>query len=116
MDWMTELGPKPELANYGLIECTSWGYPVRTEENVLNSCVTVIFAAKKSRGSDLTMALCLKNHRNYLTIDPFKVGAMGELQEFCRGREVVNIAGNRERVFPGICVRVAGVVYRAFSD
>jgi hypothetical protein len=51
----TEVGPNPELANYGLIESHSASYPVRTKRNVRESDGTVIFGDPDSGGTKLTI-------------------------------------------------------------
>lgn len=45
--WMTEDGPRPDLAEFGLKECSRPGYPARTEMNVRDSDATLIISHEK---------------------------------------------------------------------
>jgi hypothetical protein len=42
--WMTEKGPAPWLASYGLVECPVPGYPARTRKNAEGVHATLILA------------------------------------------------------------------------
>lgn len=64
--WYTETGPKPDLEKYGLIQCSTPGYPARTRANVRNSNITIIYSQPLGAG------LLLRNvygiiYRIYLT-------------------------------------------------
>ena len=60
--WLTEDGPRPDLAvTYGLEEAETAAYPERTERNVLASDGTVVFGDARSRGSMLTASLCQRH-------------------------------------------------------
>ena len=60
--WLTEAGPRPDLAvTYGLEEAETAAYPERTERNVLASDGTVVFGDARSRGSMLTASLCQRH-------------------------------------------------------
>jgi Circularly permutated YpsA SLOG family len=62
--WLTEDGPRPDLAvAYGLEEADTAAYPKRTERNVLASDGTVVFGDARSRGSMLTARLCRRHGR-----------------------------------------------------
>jgi hypothetical protein len=63
--YLTENGPRPELAEFGLVEHTSSNYPPRTRKNVKDSDLTLIITPRQplGRGSDLTRRLCLKMDR-----------------------------------------------------
>jgi hypothetical protein len=101
--WRTDNGPDITLAEFGLVETKSSGYPVRTKANVLLSDGTLIFGNVNSPGSLLTVRLCLQYNKP-CKIDPTKA----EILEFIASNriEVLNIAGNRERTNPGIQKRV----------
>lgn len=89
--WMTEEGPAPWLADYGLVENKHRGYPARTYENAVNSDGTVLFGDMNSDGSILTMRCCG-------TKKPFICNpTMEELIYFIWNSkiEVLNVAGNR---------------------
>lgn len=83
----------------GLKEHTSWAYPPRTEQNVLDSDGTVLFGNMDSPGCKLTIKLC-KQHKRPYTTNP----TTEELRTWIdtNGTETMNVAGNRERTNPGI--------------
>lgn len=56
--WVTEDGPKPELAEFGLVECSVKGYPARTKWNIRDSDATVIYGDIRSPGNKLTFNQC----------------------------------------------------------
>lgn len=49
--YMTENGPAPWLAEYGLIELPDYNYPARTRKNVQESDATALFGRLTERGS-----------------------------------------------------------------
>jgi Circularly permutated YpsA SLOG family len=60
--WLTEDGPRPDLAAaYGLEEADTAAYLERTERNVLAADGTVVFGDARSRGSMLTASLCQRH-------------------------------------------------------
>ena len=67
--WLTEDGPQPELLrSFGLKEHQAYGYPPRTEQNVIDSdCTLLITNNRNSGGSRLTHQYCLKWKRPVLT-------------------------------------------------
>ena len=110
-DFMTEDGPQPALADrYGLTEC-SGGYDERTVKNVQDSDATVIFARHlDSDGSKLTLDAIARLGR------PFIVNPTGaELAEFIREHNVavLNVAGNRESLAPGVAAEVEHLMLEA---
>jgi hypothetical protein len=111
-DFMTEDGPQPELAaRYGLLECNG-GYDERTVKNVEASDATVIFARYlDSDGSRLTLEAIARFGRPFL-VNP----TAGELAGFIREHEVavLNVAGNRESLAPGIAAEVEHLLLEAF--
>jgi hypothetical protein len=64
--WITELGVNEELKKYGLTEWKTKGYPARTEANVKNSDITLIFAPSLGVGSKLTIKYCIKYNKPYI--------------------------------------------------
>lgn len=109
----TEDGPQPELAErYGLVEC-SGGYDERTVRNVQDSDATVLFARNlESDGSKLTLDAAKRLGKPCL-VNPSAV----ELRAFIEEHEVrvLNIAGNRESLAPGIAAQVEHLVYEALG-
>lgn len=106
--WLTEDGPAPWLADYGLKEFHLPGYDNRTIANIRDSDGTVIFGSIAHPGSRLTFNTC----SNYRPCVCFHI-ERGEV-EFKKARQyfrdwierdkikVLNVAGNRESVNPGI--------------
>lgn len=108
--WMTESGPKPQLARLGLVEWPTPGYPARTEANIQIADGTLIFG-HRSPGSDLTHALCLRHHKCVYWVGDltmFNEESKLRAQAYVKNLlgewwpHVLNIAGNRESVTPGI--------------
>jgi len=90
---------------YLLEETDSPDYPARTERNVLEGDVTLIFyRGQLSGGTLLTLRLAEEHQRPYLAVDldsPIPPGAIRKwLKE--HGVEVLNVAGPRESQSPGI--------------
>ena len=129
--WLTENGPDPTLEwKYGMKEHAKPGYPARTLANVQESDCTIIFGNLRSAGSMLTRELCVENKKPYshipglyILLQEFRAHMQGKVEEaklvdqfnhlrttqmgffrgFIKGRfTVLNIAGNRESVQPGI--------------
>jgi hypothetical protein len=110
----TEDGPRPSLEiHYGLIETIETDYTRRTWMNVNYSDGTLIFAEKDSRGSILTQNICRKLRKPYW-INP----SCEDIRMFINEHDiaVLNIAGNRESVSPGIGERIENLLIRAISD
>ena len=102
--WRIDGGTCPELAEYGLVETTSPNYPQRTEENVKASDGTVIFGDHMSPGCGLTKRLCKRHGKPYFTVAKDDMNPLGEFQAWLMQHnvKVLNVAGNRERMHPGI--------------
>ena len=105
---------------YKLKETLSDQYPVRTEINVVESDGTVVFTlGKAERGSALTLSLCKKHKRPSLHLDLVQLRDAQASKIFSdwltRERiNVLNVAGNRESVAPGIEKRVEEILIGAF--
>lgn len=134
--WITETGPEPRLADFGL-EQYGTGYAPRTLMNIQSSDFTVLFGDKTSSGSAMTMRFARQHSRALLVIDDPKDGdaAVEVLLEWLRstmptlvharlmdkvpgsnsqrGFWTMNVAGNRESVNPGLFVATRDVVSRA---
>jgi hypothetical protein len=112
-DFLTEDGPQPELAaRYGMQACNG-GYEERTFRNVEDSDATVIFARNiDSDGSKFTLEAIARLGR------PFVVNPTApELAAFIREHNVavLNVAGNRESLAPGIAAEVEHFLMEAFA-
>ena len=91
--YKTENGSMKKLLQfYNLIEHNSDAYGPRTEMNVMNSDVTLLFGDMESPGSISTLAYCVKHSRPYLK-NPTANRIYKVLME--RNFQVINIAGNR---------------------
>ena len=101
----TEAGPRPEYAAlYGAVEHASPDYPARTQANVEGSDATVVFASDPDGdGTRLTLDACAERGRPAL-VNP----SPAEVRAFLNAHRVyvLNVAGNRESVAPGIQARV----------
>ena len=97
--WKTEEGPYPALGHfYGLLEGPP-GYTARTRININDGDATLIVGNVHSPGSQRTLQMC------QLLGKPYRVNPTAEaLKEWIvrNGIEVLNVAGNRESVTPGI--------------
>lgn len=111
--WLTEDGPRHELALYGLIQHSSPNYPPRTRMNISDSDGTVLFGDMESPGSRVAIGICKEDRVPYL-LNP----DVEELREWARLHEVqvLNVGGNRESKCPGIEGMVRKVIVEAFGD
>lgn len=109
--FMTEKGPNNNLANYGLKECEIEGYPPRTAKNVQDSDGTLIFGTTTSRGYILTTHMCKLYEK------PFKVNpTIEEMKEFCKDKEVINIAGNRaSKISPAMMIYYKNIIRKGLE-
>ena len=110
----TEDGDKPSLGlHYSLVETEDRDYKKRTMLNINMADGTIIFSERPSRGSTLTEDACYKMRKPY-HINP----GVDEIRMFVNEHEIqiLNIAGNRESVSPGIGERVENLLMRAIDD
>jgi hypothetical protein len=114
----TENGADLSLCDvYNLVD-KGYDYVERTKENVRNSDITLIFADNiNSAGTKLTIKSCNDYKKSYKVNPPAYVieellTKMGKIID----KDVVfviNVAGNRESVAPGVCARTFNVVSHA---
>lgn len=109
--WLTEQGPMRELMqSFGLVECKVGGYAVRTAMNVAESDGTVVFGKINSPGSKLTIGACVTSKKPCLVLEwPWVMMARKAymVEWLLKNKiKVLNCAGNRESVNPGICQAV----------
>jgi hypothetical protein len=123
----TELGEEPELIPlYGLTETKSSSYPTRTLQNVNAADATWIFyKGKLERGSLLTKKYCDQLHKKCMTLDiSYVPGPKNKLtnEEYLINwlkevkPSILNIAGNRESVAPGIQQYVTELLEKVFDE
>ena len=95
---------------YKLRETDSPEYPVRTEQNVLDSDATLILYRRElSGGTELTLRLAERYDRPSMTVDLDDPPPVGEVLRWLEANriEVLNVAGPRESQSPGIAARAA---------
>lgn len=109
--YRTENGSNYELDTvYGLSASHDYKYNHRTEHNIRTSDATVIFAGNiHSAGTQLTITTCRNNYKPYLCNPKVK-----ELVSFIKYHNVniLNVAGNRESVCPGIQKLTCDAIYK----
>ena len=114
--WRTEEGPWPGLSGYGLVEHTSPDYITRTAANIHLADATVIFG-RPSVGSTRTREICESTGKPLIWITANKTGEIVRFRLWlARYRpRVLNAAGNRESVTPGIHDLVRDFLVKALS-
>jgi hypothetical protein len=113
---LAEDGPIPE--RYQLRESHAAEYPVRTEQNVLQSDATLILCrGRPTGGTELTLRLAQQHGRPHFVVDldrtPDPAAVRCWLEE--HGIERFNIAGPRDSQFPGIGVLAREFLLRVFG-
>lgn len=118
--FMTEIGPAKTLlqTRFNLIEDQDkpkYGESIfhrRTEYNVINSDGTALFGRLTSTGSRLTLK-CVRKHKKLFVLNP----TAQELREFLffNDIKILNVAGNRESINPGISSTVFSTIVDAIS-
>lgn len=116
--YRTEKGPQVQtLKSFGLTEAGD--YRQRTRDNILASNAVLIFAPRPdSPGTLLTRALCDEVGRPsclVLKLEPDEVDFVRFFLNFSTPA-VLNIAGNRESVAPGLTRAVADFLVDVFND
>src|SRR5262245_49041797 len=109
----------PWLADFGLVECPEPGYPARTRANVRDSDATLWFGDWHTTGGRATLDACKLQNKPFLLV----FGALTRPSEVVwwlddTGVRVLNVAGNREGIAPGIGERTEyflGVVFRRLA-
>lgn len=116
----TESGPMQFLLEkrFGLRQTNDYEYSVRTKLNVEDSDATVLFMEVESKGSMLTIDECKKQHKPVFIVDKYDRRTIIRFMLWLENKHVVilNIAGNRESVSPGIEKRVTAFLTTAFGS
>ncbi len=112
---LAEDGTIPD--RYQLRESHSADYPVRTEQNVLESDATLIFCrGRPTGGTELTLRLARQHGRPHLVVDldgaPNPAAVRHWLDE--HRIERLNVAGPRDSQFPGIGTLAQEFLVRVF--
>lgn len=112
--WRTESDPNPELGSrFHLKEAPLSGYHWRTEQNVIDAQATIVYSRNpKSAGTLQTVRFCFEHKRDVVLINPADADAVERTLEFLKNHQpqVLNIAGNRGSVAPGIDKEVVNVM------
>ena len=127
--WLTEEGPTPWLAGYGLKECLREGYPARTAANVKECDLCILLCAngqELSAGSTLTRLLCREHGKELVEGVFFQIAGKWKPEEYLSliitdtveriKPEVILIAGNRESKAPGIGKAVEKFLRSVFTS
>lgn len=110
--YLTERGPDPSLAAFGVVEHASEKYPPRTYANVRDSDGTVWFGLGDSRGHRCTMK-AVDYYKKPFLMNPDALTLRKWAAEH-RVR-VLNVAGPRASTMPGVTVLVKSVLGMALQ-
>ena len=116
---LTEAGPLSD--EYSLTEMPSSSYPLRTEQNVIDSSGTLIIShGRISEGSDYTRKMAIKHQRPWLHIDlnqtpAFKAANIIRLWLDENQIEILNVAGPRAskdaKIYSAVLKLIESVYY-----
>ncbi len=101
-------------AKYPLTETVIEEYSERTALNVKSSDATLVLVDKQAdRGTALTISLCQEYQKHCLVIDLSEEAEQDILKWITEnGISVLNVAGNRESVSPGIYKKAVDFLFR----
>jgi hypothetical protein len=105
LGWLTEAGPAPWLEDYGMCQMPTNDYPSRTRENVKTSDATLWLGDPSSNGGRATCnsARRLGKPLYVVTaISDVEPAAVADWLESLGDLRLLNVAGDRESVAPGI--------------
>lgn len=116
--WLTENGPAPWLADYGLRECEEPGYPARTRANVAQARGLLWLGDPGSPGGRLTVRLAEAAGHSVILVygepeaaDPAFVAVA--IHSLCGG--CFHVAGNRDSSSPGIGAKAKKLLTEVFA-
>lgn len=104
--FLTEDGPNPSLAKYGIKEHSSDKYPPRTFTNAKESDGTIRFAVNfDTAGEKCTLKAIQQYNKPYIDVDVADPISVQKVTDWIIENkiEVLNVAGNREKTWPGLC-------------
>lgn len=118
--FLTEAGPAPALADFGLTETGTTDYRERTRANVEEADALLWFGNPYSPGGKLTTALACDNSiPQFVVMEKSTPGDVAKWLEnfvFLGENEVdLLVAGNRESKSPGIGARVESFLTQLFA-
>jgi hypothetical protein len=120
--YRTDEGPRWDLAElYGMVYTHSEQYPARTLSNVLHGDGTLIFGNPRSRGCSLTKLYTTRANKPLYTVLWPSAHYIVEDYEFLNwlvsnSISILNVAGNRERLRPGINAAVQQYLTWAITE
>jgi hypothetical protein len=109
LGYLTEAGPRPEFADlYGACEMPSPEYREQTRANIRDSGATLWFGTTDSRGAKATFEACHQLGKSCVRVYPGAMIQPSQVVVWIREHKikVLNVAGDRESVNPGIGERV----------
>lgn len=107
--------PAPWLADFGLVECETPGYPAGSVANVVGSDATLWFGDWHTPGGRTTLDACRLSDKPYLIVfSGTRPSAVARWLEE-KGIRILNVAGNRESVAPGIGAKVERFLLDVFA-
>jgi hypothetical protein len=112
---LSEDGSVP--SRYELSETDSREYPVRTEQNVIDSDATLIlYEGRMKGGTLLTQRICRRLDKPYLSIR-IEAKNVDRTRRWLGQQQprVLNVAGPRESTFPGIFHRSMNFLLRVLE-
>lgn len=110
LGYRTENGSNGSLKQFGVVQHQDRNYYGRTKANIEISDGTVVFG-KPSSGSSMTQNICQALHKPCI-VNPDLVDIIKWIQHYNIG--ILNVAGNRESVNPGIHMRTKLFLSRVF--
>jgi len=109
----------PIPPRYQLRETASSEYPVRTEQNVLDSDATLILCrGRPEGGTELTLRMASRHGKPCLVVDLDDPLPLPEIRQWLAEHQVstINVAGPRESQNPGIGRSAADLLRRILAD
>jgi hypothetical protein len=103
--WLTETGPAPWLEPYGLREMPTNDYPSRTRKNVEVADATLWLGDPSSNGGRHTCEAARQMSKPLFVAGTLATARPAEVADWLESLgpvNVLNVAGNRESVAPGI--------------
>lgn len=119
--WLTEAGPEPLLAEFGLQEHSTASYAARTKRNASEATGCLWFGNPHSPGGRCTMQACVDYGLDVFVV--ISESTPAEVADWIRGcllapasePVVLMVAGNRESKSPGIGSRVEQFLAEVFD-
>jgi len=101
-NYLTENGFDYSLKAFGLID-SGLNYTQRTALNVREGDITIWFGSNDSAGYAATRRACKTYHKYLITVTDCNDN---EIRQLIHNMKIVNVAGNRESLSPGIQQKV----------